>query len=187
MKSLPSIWHFLHNFKSTVKISSIFVVFLEIKNFKVRRTLMMFQLPRLRCLFLSYQMQKTPKTGQSLRPFLIRDNFSALFVLLCLSLNVNSRNRNISFGHVRSSNKFYLSFNPVGENFRTQLKPIYIHSVVLVSYLAKLTRVKRVVSKSCATIKGPSTRINGILGKAILPSCIAWILMSFGVKFAKYV
>ena len=121
------------------------------------------QLPRLRCLFLSYQMQKTPKTGQSLRPFLIRDNFSALFVLLCLSLNVNSRNRNISFGHVRSSNKFYLSFNPVGENFRTQLKPIYIHSVVLVSYLAKLTRVKRVVSKSCATIKGPSTRINGIL------------------------
>ena len=69
-----------------------------------------------------------------------------------------------SFGHVRSSNKFELSFNPVvGGNFKTQLKPIYIHSVVLVSYLAKLTRVKRVVSKSCATIKGPSTRINGIL------------------------
>ena len=34
---------------------------------------------------------------------------------------------------------------------------------MLVSYLAKLTRVKRVVSKSCATIKGPSTRIKGIL------------------------
>ena len=60
-------------------------------------------------------------------------------------------------------NKFEVSFNPAGGNFRTQLKPIYIHSVVLVSYLAKLTRVKRVVSKSCATIKGPSTRINGIL------------------------
>lgn len=30
-------------------------------------------------------------------------------------------------------------------------------------YLAKLTRVSRVVSKSCATINGPSTRINGIL------------------------
>ena len=76
---------------------------------------------------------------------------------------VNSRNRNISFGYIRSSNKFELSFNLTGGNFRTQLKPIYIHSVVLVSYLAKLTRVKRVVSKSCATIKGPSTRINGIL------------------------
>ena len=29
MKSSPSIWHLLHNVKSTVKISSIFVAFLE--------------------------------------------------------------------------------------------------------------------------------------------------------------
>ena len=36
------------------------------------------------------------------------------------------------------------------------------------SYLAKLTRVKRVVSKSWATIKGPSTRINGILKEKII-------------------
>ena len=33
MKSLPSIWHLLHNVKSTVKISSIFVAFLENMNF----------------------------------------------------------------------------------------------------------------------------------------------------------
>ena len=34
MKSSPSIWHLLHNVKSTVKISSIFVAFLENMNFK---------------------------------------------------------------------------------------------------------------------------------------------------------
>ena len=33
-KSSPSIWHLLHNVKSTVKISSIFVAFLENMNFK---------------------------------------------------------------------------------------------------------------------------------------------------------
>ena len=33
MKSSPSIWHLLHNIKSTVKISSIFVDFLENMNF----------------------------------------------------------------------------------------------------------------------------------------------------------
>ena len=32
-KSSPSIWHLLHNDKSTVKISSIFVAFLETMNF----------------------------------------------------------------------------------------------------------------------------------------------------------
>ena len=35
MKSSTSIWHLLHNVKSTVKISSIFVVFSENMNFKV--------------------------------------------------------------------------------------------------------------------------------------------------------
>ena len=34
MKSSPSIWHLLHNVKSTVKISSNFVAFLENINFK---------------------------------------------------------------------------------------------------------------------------------------------------------
>ena len=34
MKSSPSIWHLLHNVKLTVKISSIFVAFLENMNFK---------------------------------------------------------------------------------------------------------------------------------------------------------
>ena len=34
MKSSPSIWHLLHSVKSTVKISSIFVAFLENMNFK---------------------------------------------------------------------------------------------------------------------------------------------------------
>ena len=33
MKSSPSIWHLLHNVKSKVKISSIFVAFLENTNF----------------------------------------------------------------------------------------------------------------------------------------------------------
>ena len=33
MKSSPSIWHLLHNVKSTVKISSIFVAFFENMNF----------------------------------------------------------------------------------------------------------------------------------------------------------
>ena len=33
MKSSPSIWHLLHNVKSTVNISSIFVAFLENMNF----------------------------------------------------------------------------------------------------------------------------------------------------------
>ena len=33
MKSSPSIWRLLHSVKSTVKISSIFVLFLENKNF----------------------------------------------------------------------------------------------------------------------------------------------------------
>ena len=33
MKSSPSIWHLLHNVKSTVKISSNFVAFLENINF----------------------------------------------------------------------------------------------------------------------------------------------------------
>ena len=33
MKSSPSIWHLLHNVKLTVKISSIFVAFLENMNF----------------------------------------------------------------------------------------------------------------------------------------------------------
>ena len=33
MKSLPLIWHLIHNVKSTVKISSIFVAFLENMNF----------------------------------------------------------------------------------------------------------------------------------------------------------
>ena len=36
-KSSPSIWHLLHNIKSTVKISSIFVAFLENMNFKGAR------------------------------------------------------------------------------------------------------------------------------------------------------
>ena len=35
MKSLPSIWHLLHNVKKTVKIFSIFVAFLENINFKL--------------------------------------------------------------------------------------------------------------------------------------------------------
>ena len=34
MKSSPSTWHLLHNVKSTVKISSHFVAFLENINFK---------------------------------------------------------------------------------------------------------------------------------------------------------
>ena len=34
MKSSPSIWRLLHNVKSTVKITSIFVAFLENMNFK---------------------------------------------------------------------------------------------------------------------------------------------------------
>ena len=33
MKSSPSIWHYVVSVKSTVKISSIFVAFLENKNF----------------------------------------------------------------------------------------------------------------------------------------------------------
>ena len=33
MKSSPSIWHLLHNVKFTLKISSIFVAFLENMNF----------------------------------------------------------------------------------------------------------------------------------------------------------
>ena len=33
MKSSPSLWHFLHNVKSTVKILSIFVAFSEKRNF----------------------------------------------------------------------------------------------------------------------------------------------------------
>ena len=33
MKSSPSIWHLLHNVKSMVKISSIFVAFLENMSF----------------------------------------------------------------------------------------------------------------------------------------------------------
>ena len=40
MKSSPSIWHLLHNVKSTVKISSNFVVFLKDLNFKYARILL---------------------------------------------------------------------------------------------------------------------------------------------------
>ena len=36
MKSPPSIWHLLHNVKSTVKILSIFVAFLENINFRIK-------------------------------------------------------------------------------------------------------------------------------------------------------
>ena len=36
-KSSPSIWHLLHNVKSTVKISSIFAAFLENMNFTNNR------------------------------------------------------------------------------------------------------------------------------------------------------
>ena len=39
MKSSPSIWHLLHNVKLTVKISSIFVVFLEHMNFNIMQKL----------------------------------------------------------------------------------------------------------------------------------------------------
>ena len=39
MKSSPSIWHLLHSVKSKVKISSIFVVFLENLNFTLHKTL----------------------------------------------------------------------------------------------------------------------------------------------------
>ena len=35
--------------------------------------------------------------------------------------------------------------------------------IILYIYLAKLQSVKNVVSNSCAIIKGPSIRINGIL------------------------
>ena len=35
MKSLPSIWHLLHDVKSKVKILSIFVAFLENMNFNL--------------------------------------------------------------------------------------------------------------------------------------------------------
>ena len=38
MKSSLSIWHLLHSVKSTVKISSIFVAFLENMNFKFNGT-----------------------------------------------------------------------------------------------------------------------------------------------------
>ena len=38
MKSSPSIWHLLHNVKSTVKISSIFGAFLENTNFNFKCT-----------------------------------------------------------------------------------------------------------------------------------------------------
>ena len=37
MKSSPSIWHLLRNVKLTVKISSIFVAFLENMNFNVKK------------------------------------------------------------------------------------------------------------------------------------------------------
>ena len=40
--------------------------------------------------------------------------------------------------------------------------------IILYIYLAKLQSVKKVVSNSCAIIKGPSIRINGILKKKIL-------------------
>ena len=38
MKSSPPIWHLLHNVKSTVKISSLFVAFLENMNFNRNAT-----------------------------------------------------------------------------------------------------------------------------------------------------
>ena len=39
MKSSPSIWRLLHNVKSAVKISSIFVAFLENMNFTEKQDL----------------------------------------------------------------------------------------------------------------------------------------------------
>jgi hypothetical protein len=52
--------------------------------------------------------------------------------------------------------------------------------------LGKLTRFSSVVSNSCPTASGPSTRISGILGNTTVPSWIAKIVVREQSRTFKY-
>ena len=69
-----------------------------------------------------------------------------------------------------SGNQFFLIDSHVTK-FLCFFQKIKIRShkqIILYIYLAKLQSVKKVVSNSCAIIKGPSIRINGILKKNLM-------------------
>ena len=62
-----------------------------------------------------------------------------------------------------------MMINIKGKQVENTLKSYFDERV----YLAKLTRVKSVVSKSWTIIKGPSIIMSGTLGKTIEPSSMA--------------
>ena len=106
-KSSPSIWHLLHNVKSTVKISSIFVAFLENMNFNSQLQSSTFgKIPTLLNINLNHNRLKQVKRGA----------FGGLFSLRSINLENNQLveipkpSISLTHLHLGSDFVFWISF-----------------------------------------------------------------------------